>query len=127
MKPVVTKADLNEALSQERAFLFLWVNWAIQARHSEIAVRKLLESWAREYPDCRAQAYRVDISDEETGGWELIAEWLRGAVQPQVLSSFGGNGELLWLRSGKVAAAVPYVARIEEGELIATTRTAFGV
>src|SRR5436190_1617638 len=127
MKQVLTKADLNEVRSQERAFLFLWVVWSCSARHSEVALKKLVKSWSNEYPDKPAHAYRVDVSDEKGGGWDVIREWIRSEVHPQVLSLFGGNGELLWLHAGKVSAVVPHIARIEHDTLMATTRMAFGV
>jgi hypothetical protein len=124
MDPIVSKVDLEAACSQSRAFVFLWVCWSGQARHSEVAVNKLLKAWTNESLDTDAQAYRADISEPESESWSTIDQWLR--AQQQRLTDFGGNGELLWVRSGKVVAVAANVARFEHDELMAMTRNAFG-
>jgi hypothetical protein len=125
MNPVATAAELQKVRSLPRAFVFLWVGWAIQARHSEIAVRELLTAWATEQPGCPAPAFRADLSDQQGEVWEAVRGWLRAQGQPVDPLTFGGYGALLWLRAGSVVASVPNAASVEQSTLVAATRRAF--
>jgi hypothetical protein len=70
------KRELAVALSQPRAFVFLWINWAGQARDSQLIVRKVVESWHTEYPDQAVPCYIVDVSDQCGEVWDALLEWL---------------------------------------------------
>jgi hypothetical protein len=48
MKLVASTADLDEVRSLPRALIFIYVNWAIQARHSDAACRNFLAALQRE-------------------------------------------------------------------------------
>jgi hypothetical protein len=124
MKPITTRRDLDDARSQERAFIFLWVNWAIHARYSEIEVRRLLETWERGHPDCTAAAYRVDLSEQEGEIWNALGDWLRAESQPGQMMA-AGAGALLWTRSGSIVASELYAANCGFEQLLAVTRRAF--
>lgn len=125
MKLVVSVADLEEARAQPRALVFIYVNWAIQALHSDAACRDFLAKLEHDYPDAQIPVYRVDLSEQEGEVWVGIRQWLKEEGQPHDWLSYGGYGATLWLRLGKVAAYVPYLAKIECHELIAMTRGVF--
>jgi hypothetical protein len=125
MKSITTAFDLEEVRSQPRAFIFIYVNWAIQARHSDAAFRDFVAAWTSTEPDCSVPVYRVDLSDQEGEVWTNIRKWLREESQPHDSLTYGGNGALLWIRSGAVVASVPYVAAIEHAKLMAITKSIF--
>ena len=125
MKPIITAHDLEEVRSLPRAFVFIYVNWAIQARHSDIAFRDFVAAWALTKPDCSIPVYRVDLSDQEGEVWKCIRNWLREEDQPYDQLTYGGSGALLWIRSGAVVASVPYVAAVERAKLMAVTKSIF--
>src|SRR5262245_60133071 len=109
MKPVSTARDLEEVRSLPRAFVFIDVNWAIQARQSNSAFRQFVATRTSTDPDCPASAYCVDLSDQVGDVWTTLREWLREEGQPFDELTYGGYGALLWVRSGAVAASVPNV------------------
>jgi len=126
MKPIANALDLDDARSQPQAFVFIWVNWAGQARQSEIVVRQLVDSWGTDHPECPAPAYRADLSDQEGEVWEAVRDWLRAEGRPVDQLAFGGGGALLLVRAGSIVLAVPYAAGIESRKLMAATASAFG-
>src|SRR5262245_39411297 len=126
MKPVTTIHDLEEVRSLPRAFVFIYVIWAGQARHSDTAFRDFVATWDSTEPECPVPAYRVDLSDQEGEVWTSIREWLREQGQPFDQLTYGGYGALLWVRSGAVVASVPYVAVVERAKLVAVSKSIFG-
>jgi hypothetical protein len=50
MKPITIAHDLEEVRSLPRALVFIYVNWAIQARHSDAAFRDFIAAWASTDP-----------------------------------------------------------------------------
>jgi hypothetical protein len=125
MKLVASAADLNEVRSLPRALVFIYVNWAIQARHSDAACRDFLANLQRDYPTEDIPLYRVDLSEQEGEVWAGIRKWLKEEGQPHDWLSYGGYGAMLWVRVGTVAAYVPYFAEIECHKLMAMTRGVF--
>lgn len=125
MKLVASAADLDDMRSLPRALVFIYVNWAIQARHSDAACRDFLANLQREYPTEEIPVYRVDLSEQEGEVWVGIRKWLKEEGQPHDWLSYGGYGAMLWVRLGKVAAYVPYLAEIERHKLMAMTRGVF--
>jgi hypothetical protein len=125
MKPITTAHDLEEVRSLPRALIFIYVNWAIQARQSETAFRNFVGTWSSTEPECSVPAYRVDLSDQEGEVWRAIREWLREEGQPFNELTYGGYGALLWVCSGAVVASVPYVAVVERAKLLAVTKSIF--
>lgn len=125
MNVITTVLDLNEARTQERALIFLWVVWAIHARYSEVVVRRLLES-LQEAPPIAVAPYRIDVSDQEGPVWEALKRWLQ--VEPMAKGNllWGGAGSLLWVRSGTIAHSVVNAAQVEDDKLLEITREAFG-
>jgi hypothetical protein len=125
MKLVALATDLDQVRSLQRALVFIYVNWAIQARHSDAAYRDFLASLEREHPTEEIPVYRVDLSEQEGEVWAGIRKWLKEEGQPHDSLSYGGYGAMLWVRLGKVAAYVPYLAEIECHKLMAITRGVF--
>lgn len=125
MKLVASAADLDEIRSLPHALVFIYVNWAFQARRSDAACREFLTELRREYQSEEIPVYRVDLSDQEGDVWLGIRSWLKTDGQPHDWLSYGGYGAMLWVRRGKVTAYVPYLAEIECHKLIAMTRGAF--
>jgi hypothetical protein len=125
MKTVATTLDLEEARSQPRALVFIWVNWAIQARQSQVAFRRLVETLTASHPDCAAPAYFADLSGQEGPIWEAMRAWLQDEGRPVDQLTFGGAGALLWVRKGSIAMAAPFLAYIEHAKLVAATRSVF--
>ena len=122
MKPIRNAVDLAEARSQPRAFIFLWVNWAIQARQSQKTVERLVVSWKAACPEVLIPAYIVDLSDGSGELWEAVRDWLRDEHQPVDSLTYGGGGALLWVMAGSVIAHCPFTAQIDNAKLLATTR-----
>ena len=125
MKLIASAAGLDEMRSLPRALVFIYVNWAIQARRSDAACRDFLAKLQREYPSEEIPVYRVDLSEQEGEVWVGIRKWLKEEGQPHDSLSYGGNGAMLWVRKGMVAAYVPYLAEIECHQLMAMTPGVF--
>jgi hypothetical protein len=122
---VASAADLDVVRSLPRALVFIYVNWAIQARRSDAACRDFLARLQREYPTDEIPVYRVDLSEQEGEVWVGIRKWLKEVGRPHDWLSCGGYGAMLWVREGTVAAHVPYLAEIECYQLTARTRDVF--
>ncbi|MGL5097082.1 MAG: hypothetical protein ACRDD1_15950, partial [Planctomycetia bacterium] len=94
------------ALAQPRAFLFLWVDWAIHARLSRQVVEAVVASWKAEQPDQPAPCYTADVSEQCGEVWDALAAWLEAEGRPAGVLMFGGGGPLLWVRAGRVVLHV---------------------
>jgi hypothetical protein len=125
MNVIASAADLQELRRLPRALVFIYVNWAGQARQSEIACRKFLALLQRAHPGEPVPAYRADLSDQEGEVWIAIRNWLKDESQPFDDLTYGGCGPMLWVRLGAVAARVPHVAAVEGPKLLAMTRGVF--
>ncbi len=125
MKDITSIADLDKMRSLPRALVFIYVNWAMQARRSDAACHRLLSALQREYQSEDIAVYRVDLSDQEGEVWIAIRKWFKDGGQPYDSLSYGGCGALLWVRLGAVAAYVPYLAEVECNKLMAMTRGVF--
>lgn len=127
MKAIASKDDLQEARSVPRALVFLWVNWAVQARQSEVVLNKLLESWQRAFPQHPIPVYRVDLSDQEGEVWDAIRAWLETEGRPVDPLTYGGFGALLWMSTGKILMHSIFLAQLETPKLLSVTRSVFEV
>jgi hypothetical protein len=121
VKPIATVGELEQIRALPRAFVFIYVNWAVQARQSEAALIKFIDAWSVTVPQCAIPAYRVDLSDQEGDLWSAIRTWLQAEGQPVDSLTYGGGGALLWVRAGRVQASVPHVAIVERSKLMAHT------
>jgi hypothetical protein len=99
--------DLDEAKSQRRAIVFLWVDFAIEARRSEVAVKHFLFRWALKRPDIPIADYRVDLSSQSGEPWRSVRAWLDEQNQQTDSLTYSGTGVLLWVKSGQIVQAIP--------------------
>jgi hypothetical protein len=121
--PIRTKNDLAELLAQPRAFVFLWVYWAIHARLSQKVVGEVVESWNATNPDASAPCYIIDLSDQCGEIWDAVAEWLTGEGRTTERLMMCGVGPLLWVTAGHVVAEVLNPNQFGANKLIAATRS----
>ena len=127
MKSITNIDDLQEARSAPRALVFIWVNWAVQARQSEAALNKLRESWQCVFPQHPIPMYRADLSDQEGEVWDAIRALLETEGRPVDPLTYGGNGALLWMSAGKILIHSVYLAQLEAPKLLLVTRSVFEV
>lgn len=111
--------------SLPRALVFIYVNWAMQARFSDVACREFLTELQREYQGEEIPVYRLDLSDQEGEIWVESRKWLYNDGQPHDDLSYGGCGAMLWVRLGAVVAYEQFLAGIECDKLLAMTRGVF--
>jgi hypothetical protein len=123
--PIRDKGGLDTALSQPRAFLFLWVNWAIHARHSRAVVDEAVAAWQSEHPGQLVPCYIADVSDQRGEVWDALAEWLTAEGRPAGQLLLSGVGPLLWLRSGHVALHVLAPLQYGAAKLTAASQSVF--
>ena len=126
MKPIADVNDLQEARSQTRAFIFLYVQWATQARLSKLTVEELPSYWQVEQGQLPTAAYFADLSDQTGDVWNGIRDWLQSEGMPVDPLTYGGNGALLWVRDGRVMEFAGYVDGVALSALKAITRRVFG-
>jgi hypothetical protein len=119
MIAVASRADLDALRQMPRALLFLWVNWAIHARHSERHLQQFLGTW----PYQSVPVYRADVSDE-TEIHHAIQAWLKEERVTRV-SVIAGSGELLWVHNGRIVASAVHVVSVPHEQLLAISRQAF--
>jgi hypothetical protein len=126
MKEIVSSIDLEEVRSLPRAFVFIYVGWAIQARRSQATFREFAAAWNSSEPDLPTPVYRVDLSNQEGEIWEAIRLWLRAQNQPFDELTYSGCGALLWVRLGSVIESVLSVEIVEKANLFAISKRIFG-
>jgi hypothetical protein len=125
MKPIVTAGDLDEVRALPRALIFIYVNWAGQARDSDRVFRDFVAARTAIEQEFPLPVYRADLSDQEGEVWEAIRNWLREEGQPYDPLTYGGYGALLWVCSGAVVAFVSYVAVVGRDKLVTITKSLF--
>jgi hypothetical protein len=125
MLAIENTADLMQAMTEPKTLLFLWVEWAVQARKSNSIVEGLLESWKANHREHSHPAYRVDLSSQSGELWEAIRTWLHSEGQAVDEVTYGGSGALLCVLAGKVALAVPNVSIVEPMKLAKVTEAVF--
>jgi hypothetical protein len=127
MTPIRTRSELAAALEQPRAFLFLWVNWAIHAIRSRTLVAEVVEAWQADHRDQPATCYTADVSDQQGELWDALAAWLTAEGRPAEQLMMSGVGPVLWVRSGHVVLHVAAPLQYDAAGLSAVTQSAFAV
>lgn len=125
MTPIRSRGELEAALTQPRALLFLWVNWAIHARWSHRVVETLVTSWQSEHPEQELPWFTADITEGAGELWDALAEWLAAQELDPDHLLLSGVGPLLWLRSGRVLHHTLDTFSHDLADLTASTRTVF--
>jgi hypothetical protein len=126
MKKIDSSIDLEEVRSLPRAFVFIYVGWAIQARRSQAAFREFVAAWNSSEPDLATPAYWVDLSNQEGEVWEAIRLWLRAQDQPFDELTYSGCGALVWIRSDSIMESVLSVETVERSKLMTVSKRIFG-
>jgi hypothetical protein len=125
MTPIRCVGDLAAAFSQPRAFLFLWVNWAIQAQQSKLLADEIIAKWHSEHPDESVPCYIADVSDQCGEVWDALAEWLTAENRPAGNLLMSGVGPLLWMQSGHVVLHVLSPINYGSTKLAAASHSVF--
>lgn len=125
MTPIRDRNELIAALSQPRAFLFLWVNWAVHAMRSRAVVGEAVAAWQADHPDQSVPCYTADVSDQCGELWDALAEWLTAEGRPVGQLMMSGVGPLLWVRSGHVVLHVLAPLHYDAAKLAAVSRSVF--
>src|SRR5262245_64015562 len=87
---VRTEDEFVAILRAERAILFFWVPWAIQARQAE----RVVKAWIRD------RNPPVDVHRVEPDDQPFVVQWL--AEQGKEQLGYTGNGAVAWLREGRI-------------------------
>jgi hypothetical protein len=122
MNQIVTAKDLDELRSLPRALLFIYVDWAAQARHSKSALCDFETVWASTASADAIPIHCVDLSSQEGEIWTAIRAWLKDEGQPYDLLTYGGCGALIWIRWGTVTESVPCIFQFDRVKLMASTK-----
>lgn len=125
MKPIRDRSELAAALALPRAFLFLWVNWAIHARDSHTVTEEVVASWQTQNPDQPAPCFIADVSDQCGELWNALCEWLTAEGCPAGDLLMSGTGPLLWVRTGHVVLHVLAPLQYDSAKLVAANPCAF--
>jgi hypothetical protein len=125
MRPITTPHELNEARAQPRAFVFIHVNWAIQAIRSRRIAEQFVQGWQAERNHRPTAAFVVDLSEQIGRLWDGVRQWLAGEEKPVDPLTYGGYGALLWLRAGRVMEYVEYTEAVALVVLGAISRRVF--
>jgi hypothetical protein len=123
--PIRDKSDVAAALAQPRAFLFLWVNWAVHTRNSRLVVEEVVATWQSAHPEPPVPCYFVDVSDQAGEVWHALADWLKAEGRPAGNLLMGGSGPLLFVRSGHVVLHILAPLQYGTAKLVAASRSAF--
>jgi len=121
---ISTENDFDIMLQDERALLFIWVDWGL-AQASRPAVIKLHEQWNQAHPDSQANLYWVDFSDQIGILWETVRHWLTEQRITSGPLTYGGWGALIWVCVGSVVDFVGYPGQTKFAQLLEQTQTAF--
>jgi hypothetical protein len=105
LREVKRAEEFNSVLAADRAALFFWVNWSLDARHSETVVR----AWVR---DSRLpfEVYRA-VPDQQP----FVSSWL--AQQGREDMGYLGGGAVVWLHKGAVVAEAPLPRKLGKSGL----------
>ncbi len=125
MTPIRDTDELAAALSEPRAIIFLWVNWAIQSVGSHRIVESMMQAWESQHPDEPVPFYVVDVSTQSGELWDALANWLTAEGCPTGQLLMSGVGPLLWLQSGQVVMHVAAPLNFEITKLVSVTRSVF--
>jgi len=116
MESITNLADLSAALLAEYAAIFLWVDWAMQARESEALVQEVVDEASPETP---IRFFRIDVSEQSGEVWTELRHWLRRERKDADHLTYSGAGSLILARRGRVISTFVYPASRLPGGLTA--------
>ncbi len=107
MHKIQDTAQLDALLSQPRAVVVLWVDWAIHARRSADSAEQMIARWNREHPDASVDLSQIDLSEQAGEIWDAAGDWLSSQKVADVgVLMYSGAGSILWMRSGHLVRYV---------------------
>jgi len=95
--------ELNALRDQQRAVVFLWVDWAIHARHSARAAEEMSDRWNHQHNDATIALSQVDLTEQSGEMWDAMNDWLASQdIADATGLLYGGAGAVIWIRSGEI-------------------------
>lgn len=113
IRRVQTEDEFEALLRADRAIVFFWVPWAIQARWAE----RVVEAWVRDHTP-PVDVHRVDPDDQP-----FVVRWLAGKGKEML--GYAGSGAVIWLREGRIVAELLSPLWGGQNELDRQSRQAF--
>jgi hypothetical protein len=113
-----TCAEVEGTLHEERAVVYITVDWSGQERLSRRTFADFVHRIEREHSELRVTIW---IVSDESGG---IDEWF-GTLKLSGATA-GGYGALVWLRRGQVQDAEAYAAKAGVENLVKRTVKLWG-
>jgi hypothetical protein len=110
--------EVEATLRQDRAIVFIWVSWAIQAHRSRRTFAEFVQLIAQEHP---ALGVHFGVVTEYSEG---LDRWWKALSLPA--SAAGGFGPVVWLQQGHTVGLVPYAAEAGTAELVRRTLQLWG-
>jgi hypothetical protein len=101
-------------LAQERAVVYISVEWSGQERQSRLTFVEFMRQINQQYPEYRVPFWVVSEYSEG------VAEFFERLKLPASVAT--GYGAIVWLEQGQVMGLLPYAA--EAGLMGLVTRTA---
>lgn len=127
MQKIETTVELNALIEQHRAVVFLWVEWAIHARHSAKVAKQFIDRWNRQHPKATITLSKIDVSEQSGKMWDSMTDWLESQDIPDATGLlYGGAGAIIWIRSGKIVRYVVNAAANGVDGLLVTTDQVLG-
>lgn len=118
---IASVEEFEEALQERCLILHLDVDWAMQAIQSRAAVGELQRSLAADPKYSHVVVRRIDLTEQSGSIWNEVTRWL-GPQADSLGLMYGGNGAVVWVKSGHVVSSVPSAYLEGERRLISRTR-----
>ena len=123
-------SDLTALVAQDRAVLFLYVNWSGYATAGLRMMERAAGNWANDYAQCPVSWWAVDFSLSPPP-LAAVADWL-ATQRPMVELSASelidrGAGPAVWIEKGKVVGFTRAVSPSGVEGLMQRTREVFRV
>lgn len=125
MTPIIDSNEFADALTQPKAILFLYVDWAVQARSARTHIDKVIASWKGDDSGEAVPVYVVDVSAQCGELWDAVAHWLTEQGCPVGQLMMSGVGPAVLVRFGHVIMHVNAPLQYEATTLKAAFQSAF--
>ncbi len=99
LKIIISETDFNEVLDLPLVILYVFVDWSAQ----ELFSRDIISQALSQIEDKKAPIFMIDCSSQEQ---KHIENWLLN--QKNEAFSYGGFGETLLLKEGKIIDFIKY-------------------
>ena len=109
------RALLPAILQSPRALVYISVPWAGTERASRVSYVQAVVRMEAEVEKRRIRCFFLHVDE-----CPVSEEWIQSLPRFPGLV-FGGNGEVLWLESGEIVAAISHLGRNRESAVIEQT------